>query len=305
MSARQRGVRVSIQALRDLHRQAQRLDNMPTGAVASLFPGSWRARLRGRGLEFEEVRAYQWGDDYRTVDWRVTARTGQMHTKLFHEERERTLHLVLDAGPAMQFGTRHCFKWVRAAEAGALFAWLVLDQDDRVGAVIHGDGRRCHRLRPSASEAGLSRLFNLLAGVKPRPDRERTTLTDALAHLRRQALPGSLILLIGDFRDFNEEARRHLAHLAHHGEIAAIRIIDPLERELPPGGLYPLTDGRQRLLLDTTSASLRQQWRESFDAHQQQVQLQLRRLGARSLLLGTHQPLVETLRRQLRGERQG
>ena len=297
-----KGTRVSVRQLWDLHRQALELDRLAGGAVSSLFPGAWRSRFRGRGIDFDEVRPYQWGDDFRTIDWKVTARTGAIHTKLFQEERERTLWLVVGAGPSMQFGTRNCFKWVRAAQTAALFAWLAREQGDRVGAVIHGDARRCHILPGGGGETALSRLFGLLAGIHAREAPSSCGLAEALAHLRRLARPGSLMLLVDDFRELGGEVDRHLAHLARHGELAAIRIFDPLERELPVNGRYPLVDGAGRCsgLLDTSDADLCRRWSEGFEEAQRRLEKRFRRLDARTLLLGTGEPLLEPLRRQLK-----
>lgn len=296
------GTRVSVRQLWDLHRQALELDRLAGGAVGSLFPGAWRSRFRGRGIEFDEVRPYQWGDDFRVVDWKVTARTGVMHTKLFQEERERTLWLVVDAGPSMQFGTRGCFKWVRAAETAALFAWLAREQGDRVGAVVHGDAGRCHLLPGGGGDAGLWKLFGLFAGIHAREVEAPATLADALAHLRRLARPGSLMLIIGDFGLLDGEVRRHLARLARHGEMAAIHLFDPLERDLPPAGVYPVNDGTGRCsgLLDTSDSALRRRWQTRFTEHHGRVTATFSRHGARTLLLGTGEPLLETLRAQLR-----
>jgi len=296
------GTRVSVRQLWDLHRQALELDSLTGGAVGSLFPGAWRSRFRGRGIEFDEVRPYQWGDDFRVVDWKVTARTGEMHTKLFQEERERTLWLVMDAGPSMQFGTRSCFKWVRAAEVAALFAWLAREQGDRMGAVIHGDAKRCHVLPGGGGDAGLSKLFALLAGIHSRETPSHSTQADALGHLRRLARPGSLMLIVGDFQHMDEDVRRHLARLARHGEMAAIHLFDPLERELPPGGIYPVSDGTGRCtgLLETSDPAIRKRWQARFTEQHGAVTASFSRFGARTLLLGTSEPLLETLRAQLR-----
>ncbi len=292
--------RIASLELHDLHREARRLEKLTGGAVASLFPGAWRARFRGRGMEFDEVRPYQWGDDYRTIDWRVTARTGKLHTRLYHEERERTLWLVCDAGESMQFGTRGRFKWVRAAEAAALFAWLAEREEDRVGAVVHGNGRRCHLLPPAGGEGGLARLFDLLAGVEPRPGGARSTLADALSLMRRRARPGALVLLLSDFEDLDRQAERHLGHLVRHLELAAIRIFDPLERELPPAGSYPVVgEAGCRGWLES-SPSLARQWEADFLQRQQALTARFSRLQARCLLLGTGEPLAKTLAEQLR-----
>ena len=297
------GTRVSVRRLWDLHRQALELDVLTGGAVQALFPGAWRSRFRGRGIEFDEVRPYQWGDDFRIVDWKVTARTGQMHTKLFQEERERTLWLVLDAGPSMQFGTRNCFKWVRAAETAALFAWLARDQGDRIGVVVHGDARRCHVLPGSGGDLGLSRCFGLLAGVHERAASPRCGPARALGHLRRLARPGSLMLIIGDFQGLDTAVERHLAHLSRHGELAAVQVFDPLERELPEAGRYPVTDGNGGCagVLDTSDPALRRQWGLRFREHSGRVAGTFSRLEARVVRVGTDESLLEPLRNQLRG----
>ncbi len=294
--------RVAFSELRDLHRQARRLDLRTGGAVAALFPGARRARFRGRGVEFEEVRPYLWGDDFRTIDWRVTARTGEMHTRLYHEERELTLWLVCDAAASMWFGTRNCFKWVLAARLAALFAWLAHDGGDRVGALIHGNGRYCRQLRGGGGEAAVMRLFGLLANLaRPHAAGPHATLADAAARLRRLARPGALMLFIGDFRALDPEAEGHLAALARHGELAALLVHDPLERELPPPGLYPLDDGRGcRGWLDTASPALRRRWREGFEERRRHVEEVFSRFAARTLVLGTEQPLAASVEAQLR-----
>jgi uncharacterized protein (DUF58 family) len=269
--------------------------------VASLFPGAWRARYHGRGLEFDEVRPYQWGDDFRAIDWRVTARTGTLHTRLYHEERERTLWLLCDAGESMWFGTRQRLKWIQAARAAALFAWLAQDEGDAVGALVHGNGQRVELLPASGGEMGLARLFDLLAETHLRPAGRHSSLGDAAARLRRLARPGALVLLLGDFSGLDRDAERHLSHLARHAELAAIRLFDPLEKELPPPGLYPVTgtEGCSGWLA-TGAARARRQWQARFERQQALLARRFSRLRARMLLLGTHHPLTQTLGAQLR-----
>ena len=268
--------------------------------VASLFPGAYRSRFHGRGIEFDETRDYHWGDDYRSLDWRVTARTGRLHTKRFHEEREHSLYLVLDAGPTMQFGSRVRYKWVQAARAAALLAWLAANNGDRVGALLFGDGRRPHYCRPAGGEPGVMSLLRLLADLRPRPDGHAPGLADALAQLRRLAGPGSLILLLSDFTGLDETARAHLAQLSRHGEVAAIRLYDPLEAELPPPGLYPISDGHKQGLLDSADLALRQAYAREFTDRGEQLRSILTSYNAPLLTLGNHQPTASTLRTALR-----
>ncbi|MEO5338685.1 MAG: DUF58 domain-containing protein, partial [Magnetospirillum sp. WYHS-4] len=135
------GVDIDLAEMMLLRTEAERLALGGPNLVNGLFPGLYRSLFRGRGLDFEDVRAYQRGDDYRTLDWRVSARTGRLHTKVFREEREHTLFCLLDGGPAMRFGSRRAFKWVAAARAAAVVAWLAADNGDRIGGLVFGDGR--------------------------------------------------------------------------------------------------------------------------------------------------------------------
>ncbi len=296
--------RVTLSELRDLHRQALRLDRRVGGAVASLFPGLRRSRIRGRGVEFDEVRAYQWGDDFRAIDWRVTARTGEMHTRLFHEERERTLWLVCDAGPSMQFGTRGCFKWVQAARTAALFAWLAHDGGDRVGALIHGRGRHCVTVPAAGGDAGLERLFHRLAAVTPEAVETAPAgegLQEALLRLRRLVRPGSLVLLLGDFLRPPENLEGELLHLRRHGELAAIRFHDPLEQALPRRGPLPVADGAGcSFWLESGDPALRRRWRRRARERFEALRRRFGRAGVPLYRVATNDPLVAALEARLR-----
>jgi len=289
----------SLEELQRLRRVAAALTAGRVDSVASLFPGAYRALFHGRGLEFDEVRAYQWGDDYRTLDWRVTARTGALHTKLFHEEREHSLILVLDAGATMRFGSRARFKWTQAARLAAVFAWLAVEAGDRVGVLIHGDGARCHGLSPQFGQGGVLRLFRLLAGIRDPAPGTTSTLDEALHLLRRTARPGTLILLVGDFLSLEGAAQRHLAHLARHNDLAAVLVFDPLEADLPPPGLYPVSDGARRMVLDTTDTRLRQAYRETFEARRDELMRTFRARGIGFFSMATDASLQDRLRSEL------
>ncbi|MCP4126252.1 MAG: DUF58 domain-containing protein [Gammaproteobacteria bacterium] len=304
------GIRVTVEELRHLRADSIRLANTPRDAVSNLFPGAYRAMFRGRGLEFNEVRPYQSGDDYRTLDWRVTARTGKLHTKLFQEEREHTIYLLVDAGSSMQFGTRIQYKWVLAARIAALITWMALESGDRVGAIVYGDGLNCHISPPLGGEAGAMRVFSLLAGIKPHATNHHSTLSDAMLRLRKLAKPGSMILVLSDFHELDPGATQHLAYLARHNDIAAVHIYDPIERELPPPGIYSITDGSHSSVFDSGQRSVRKRYHQLFQQRVERVKHTCTRYQARLLSLGTDQPLVEGLQQALfpgiiRGNRQG
>lgn len=296
------GIQISTSELVALRGDALRLLGSMPRPSADRLSGDYRALFRGRGLEFDEVRAYQAGDDFRSLDWRVTARTGELHTKLFKEEREHSLFVVIDAGNSMHFGTRVQYKWVAAARVAAIFVWMAVEQGDRVGALVFGDGRDCHTRQPVGGQIGAMRLFKLLEGVsheKPRlrvGDESGCGLGDALARLRRLARPGSSVLLLSDFAYPLTAAEPHLAQLAGHDDLMAIRLYDPLEQELPPPGRYSISDGSRLLTLDSADAPLAGAYREQFQARNQELLALGRRRGMRFFTLGTHQPLLEGLR---------
>lgn len=299
-----------MEQLRRLRADSIRLANTPRDAVSSLFPGAYRALFRGRGLEFDEVRPYQSGDDYRTLDWRVTARTGQLHTKLFHEEREHTLYLLVDAGSSMHFGTRVQYKWVLAARIAALITWLAVESGDRVGAIVYGDDLNCHISPPFSGEAGAMRVFSLLAGIREHTSAQHSGLGDAMLRLRALAKPGSMILALSDFRKLDATAKRHFSHLARNNDIAAVHIYDPMEKQLPEPGLYSITDGNRSSIFDSGQRNIQQEYSQLFQQRKQALENICKRYRARFLSLGTDQPLVESLQFALfpgttRGNRHG
>lgn len=269
-------------------------------AQTQLF-GNIRSLLRGRGLEFEEVRAYQAGDDVRSIDWRVTARTGKPFTKLFREEREKPLLIVVDQRQPMFFGSRHCFKSKLAAYLGAWLAWSGLEQGDRIGGLIIGNSKR-HDIRPRRTRKTVMAWLNALQTFNRTLLRNSTllsaeqSLVDAFADLRRIAKPGSAIYLLSDFRGSEHpQVREHLHALARHCEITALFIFDPLERELPPPALYAVTDGSARVTLDSGDKKLRERHHAAFEKHLQHTRQLLQSLAIPMLEISTNEPPLQKL----------
>ena len=267
-------------------------------AQSPLF-GSIRSSVRGRGLEFEEVRAYQAGDDVRSIDWRVTARSGRPFTKLFREERERPVLLVVDQRQPMFFGSRHCFKSKLAVWLGAVLAWSALDNGDRIGGLIFGNDER-HEIRPRRTRKTAMSWLNLLLAFNRRLQRDTQlhsagqSLLAALGDLRRIARPGSTIYLIGDFYGIEHPLiREQLYAIARHCEVFALFIFDPLEQELPPPALYAVSDGAQRVVLDSGERAIREQHRKSFSAHRDLLQQILNSLGIALIDCSTSAPPLQ------------
>lgn len=252
----------------------------------SQWSGGLRSTLRGRGLEFEEVRAYQAGDDVRNIDWRVTARSGRAFTKLFREEREKPLLIVVDQRQPMFFGSSHCFKAKLAAQVGALLAWCGLEQGDRIGGLVFGNDTRSE-IRPRRARKTALQLLHTLHDYNHRLRRDTrltdagTSLLEALTELRRIARPGSAIYLISDFCGIEApQVREQLHALARHCEVNALFVHDPLESELPAPALYAVSDGAQRRVLDSGDPALRRRHSSAFAAHRERL---LQRFGAMNI----------------------
>lgn len=267
----------------------------PQIARAQLL-GSIRSAVRGRGLEFEEVRAYQAGDDVRNIDWRVTARSGKPFTKLFREEREKPLLIVVDQRQPMFFGSRHCFKSKLAAFLGAWLAWSGVEQGDRIGGLIFGNDER-REIRPRRSRKTTMAWLNTLLQFNRALRRDtklastEQSFVDALADLRRIAKPGSSIYLLSDFHGCEHpQVREHLHAIARHCEITALFIYDAIERELPPPALYAVTDGSARMTIDSGDRHLRERHRNAFEQHLQRTQQLLQSLAIPMLAIATDEP---------------
>lgn len=267
--------RVSVPDLVGLGRAAASI-RLGRGRILSRQSGDYQSPFRGRGMEFDESRLYQPGDDIRNIDWRVTARTGKTHTKLFREERERPVFVWLDLRRPMHFATRGRYKSALAAQLGALVAWSALHNGDRVGGVIFSEQEH-HELKPQRGKAAVLRLINRIVNdpswtLPPTPAADTHSLEPALQRLRRVARPGSLVFLISDFRQLDAQAEIPLARLCQHNEVAMLFVHDRLEQELPPPGRYRLSDGGRDFLLDSSDSRLSSQYRQRFQARLQRLQ---------------------------------
>jgi len=251
--------------------------NLRATRVRSLQGQNYLSAFKGRGMEFDESRPYTSGDDIRSLDWRVTARTGKPHTKLFREERERPVMVAVDYRPAMFFATQGSFKSVVAARCAALLAWRAAQQGDRLGGFIfseqdHWEGR------PGLGSVATLHFLEQLA-TRGQIDRQQTgreanpeASGKAVARLRRVARPGSLIALISDFRHLGASAEAHLAQLSRHNELVLIFVYDPLETQLPPAGQYRVADRERELTLDTGSERVRSDYAECFSRRRNRIQ---------------------------------
>lgn len=273
--------------------------------VSSLQTGAYVSHFRGRGMEFDESRPYQPGDDPRSIDWRVTARSATAYTKLFREERERPVFIVVDLRANMHFATRGCFKSVNASRAAALLSWAAHHRGDRLGGLIFGD--TTHReIKPRLGRQAALRYVHELVAHPDWGNRERAAesddaapLTQAMSALRRVARPGSLVVILSDFCGFARAAQSYLSSVARHNEVLAVFLNDPLERQLPPPGRYRLVSRDDELAIDTYAKGARRDYQQAFQARRHELEAFCQRYGVHLMPLSTEDDPVAALQTAL------
>ncbi|GHE80342.1 DUF58 domain-containing protein [Thalassotalea profundi] len=285
---------ININAVRNLHGK---------------MSGNYLARSKGRGMEFDEVRHYQTGDDIRAIDWRVTARTGTTHTKLFREEIERPVQIITDLSHNMLFGSKLLFKSVQAAHLAALVAWHAKSRGDRIGGIVFNQQQHTE-LKPRSRQQGVLHYLNtLIATHKSSIElQHKTSVHDAKADLffeenclraRQISRPGSLVYFITDGHSISQEAIRHLSSISQHCELVMCLLSDPLEHELPESKTkvnVSISDGinQQQLTLgDTRTADF---YRYKAEVFNQTIEQSLTKAGARLLHFSAGQSIEHQLK---------
>ena len=256
------GVYTSLEELVRLQHKARGFSFLPRQPMHSLLAGKHSSKLRGRGLNFEELRNYLPGDDIRAMDWKATMRTGKPHVRVYTEERDRPAFLVLDQRQSMFFGSRLKMKSVTAAELGAVGAWRVLDQGDRIGAIIFND-HQSTEIRPQRTRRNVLQILREIERynheLKPGVTAPSNPgmLNEVLEKVLRMAKHDTLVCIISDLDGANPETRRITSQLAQHNDVIIALIYDPLERELPEVGKLVFSESETQLEVDTSSKKVR------------------------------------------------
>ena len=241
--------------------------------------GTRQTRIRGRGMEYEESRAYVPGDDVRTMDWRVMARTGEAHTKVFTQEKERTVVLVVDLSPSMFFGTRYAMKSWAAAQIAAHIGWLAIEAGDRLGGFI-ASARAHYEIRPKKTSSNLMRIFHHLSqecNVELPVKNEPSRLNFILGEARRVIKPGTIIILMSDLLGVDENTPGLMSALVRHNDLMTFWIHDRTEIHLWPQGRYQILSDQQQVALDLGVSSSKA-W---LDQQQQTHRLSIENLTAK------------------------
>ena len=297
-------VYVDLSRLTALQYKARDISFLPTQPVHSILNGRYASRVRGRGLNFEEIRQYRPGDDVRSIDWKVTARMRQPHCRVYTEERDRPVLMLVDQSIEMFFGTQLYMKSVIAAEAAALSAWRVLSVGDRVGALVFDD-RQMDEIRPRRSRESVMHILNSITRFNQamRADAEIEPnggmLNEALRSALQLAGHDYLVVIISDFFGADAETKKMLKQLVAHNDVLGVLVYDPSATNLPASDDLVITDGRLQAQLSLGKESIRQSV-ESFTSGRIASLLAWREeIGAPMLPLSTGEDVAPQIQKLL------
>ncbi len=303
-----RATEVDLQGLIQLRYQSSHLSLGSQRKAFSSLSGNYNSPFKGRGLNFDEVRPYQPGDDIRNIDWNVTARTDKVHTKVFHEERERPVFIIVDLSNSMYFGSRHCLKSVTAAKAAALFAWAGADNNNRIGGLVFNETSHME-MRPKGGYRGVLRFLKILsdfhnkshdqpaseidADLIPEPVAKPLNTELLFARIQKVINPGSIVLLASDFNRMNAARLQHIRYIARHNDLLLTHIFDTLETQLPPPGQYGISNGLQQQSIDTRDSSLRKSFHQLFQKKTEDIEQFCLRHRIHLINLATHENVAD------------
>ncbi len=293
------GLFASLEELTEQRKYVAYLHQLSQVKTLSHMAGDVKSAFKGRGMELEEIRSYAYGDDVRDMDWRVTARKGQPFTKLYAEERDREIYVLLDLSPSMVFGTKNELKSVAAAKIAALLGWMSLENKDRFGCLIF-DGEENLFFKPQNSKANmmvvLKKISEISKKILKRNSWPQNAQDKAVKLLQSNIKSQAVVFVVSDFSDFGEKMRRSLATLAKKARVYAINVFDVLEEMPPQAGEYMAENSGERLVFDTKSKYFQKEYKAYFKDKRAKINDFCKRFGIRYLEIRTDIPLHQQLK---------
>jgi uncharacterized protein (DUF58 family) len=276
----------------ELLKKVRKIEIKTRGLSSHLFTGGYHSAFRGKGMSFSDIRLYYPGDDVRTIDWNVTARTGDPYVKEYEEERENTMMLLVDVSASAVFGSHTVFKEEYLSELCAVLAFSAIANNDKVGVLLFSDQIELY-IPPKKGKTHILRIIREILTTKPKGN--GTDMNKALQFVNNILKKRSVCFILSDFIDKNYNDALRI--IARRHDLIGIHCWDLLERELPDVGVLRVTDAEsnKQVWVDTTGSALRRQYRESFEAHVVDTKNLFRQVGADFLTLGTHEPYVQAL----------
>ncbi|MFC4892894.1 DUF58 domain-containing protein [Pseudofrancisella aestuarii] len=290
-----KGVKPDLQKLLDLRYQARGITFFKKQTANAVNAGGKLSKAKGRGMDFDEVRHYQAGDDIRLMHWSLTARLGKPYTKVYREERERSLYFILDQGFSMRFGTRECFKSVKAVEALALLGFGAISENEKVGGIVF-DEKGYSFFPAKQDKSTLVRIFNqTIEDNKHYQVESSNGLEEALKILYSKVKSNSIIIILSDFSQLTKEAQLYLKLLTKNHEVVNIFNYDPIEKQLPDLGAYFFSDGKHRLEIDGANKKLREGYNALFTDRENNIKDFSKKHKMIFLTLATNDDLVKAI----------
>lgn len=277
---------------KELFKKVRKLEIRTKGIVNSMFGGEYQSAFKGRGMVFNEVREYYYGDDIRQIDWNVTARTGHPHIKIFEEEREQILMLCVDISPSGLFGSRSQSKMDLAIEISAVLAFSAITNNDKVGMILFTDQIE-KVIPPKKGRLHVLRLIRELYTCEP--DGRGTDIAEALSYVNKVLNRRGIIIMASDFLDEGYDQQVKITNKKH--DLVNIAIHDDLEIELPEIGLVPMYDPEtgEEILVDTSSKKVRQEFKRRKRREQDKLKDKFLRMQVDTIQLRTNHSYVKPL----------
>jgi len=301
-----KGPRIELEQLLQLRHSAKNIHLKENISSQTTIGGRHRSVFRGRGMDFDEVRIYQAGDDIRSIDWRVTARTAKTHTKIFREEKERPVFLIVDQRSSMFFGSKVTYKSVIATALAALLGWSTLRHQDKIGGIVFNEHQYAE-IKPKRSKHALLGLLKQMADFNQKLFEDNRKTLDFSLHklfekMRFLAKPGSNLYIVSDFSGYDSEAERLLYLLKRHTIIYAIVIVDSMEEKLPMHVQLSVTDGIHRCSIDTHNQKVTEDYQKAFYKKQDFLEASFKKLGIRHHRAWTHDDPLQSLQAMIKGK---
>ncbi|WP_075591342.1 DUF58 domain-containing protein [Labilibacter marinus] len=273
---------------------------LPNQPVHSVLSGKHASKLRGRGLDFSEVRKYVYGDDIRNIDWKVTARTKQTHTKVFNEEKERPCFVIVDQSSSMFFASEGKVKSVLAAQVAAISGFKVLKAGDRLGGLVFDDDS-FKTIQPKRSRNNMMHLLESIVAKnqalvkRKRMQGKQDIINKVLFKAKNVITHDYVVVVISDFSNINEQGVKYLTSIAQHNDVIAVMVNDKMEQSLPSHDL-PVSDGKFQVMIKNKEKVL-SKFRDISWKHREETIEYFRKYGIPFMEFNTHETLVEQIKR--------
>ena len=293
------GLSVSIDELLEMRKYVAYLRAYKNRFKTSDQAGDVKSAFKGRGIEMEEIRAYNLGDDVRDIDWRVTARKDSPYTKLYAEEKDREIYVLLDLSAHMVFGTRNELKSVAAAKIAAMLGWVSMENKDRFGCLLF-DGVHNYFFKAQNHQRSMMAILKKIAGVSAAvlaPQRKDSeTLSKALQLLQQNIKGQATVFVVSDFNNLSDAAKTQIAALGRKSRIYMINVFDVLEEIAPASGQYMAQNDGQSLVFDSDSKRFREEYKHYFSEKRSKIRDFSRKFACRYMEVRTDLPLYKQIK---------